>query len=106
MKVALLARIIVPNVVILAMIWAVLQDRAGRLAYFRTLGFTPSTHYYPFFYITSAVDGTTHIAGQLTLDWVQVLVVALLILDLVSLLPLLTRHTAERQTAGSASAVT
>ena len=106
MKAALLARIIVPNAVILAMIWAVLQDDAGRLAYFRTLGFTPSTHYYPFFYVTSAVDGSTYIAGQLTLDWIQVLVVALLIIDLALLLPVLRGHAPAGQTPGTVSAVT
>ncbi|MGD0637636.1 MAG: hypothetical protein ABSA72_06330 [Nitrososphaerales archaeon] len=81
MKVVSVAKIIIPNVVVLAMLWEVLQDQAGRLAYFRTLGFTPSTAYYPFFYITSAVDGTTRIQGLLTLDWAQVLAVVLVLFD-------------------------
>ncbi|GEM_PF-2110595 len=81
MKAFSVAKIIIPNVVILAMLWEVLQDQAGRLAYFRTLGFTSSTAYYPFFYITSAVDGTTRIQGLLTLDWAQVLAVALILID-------------------------
>jgi hypothetical protein len=82
MKFDTMVKIAVPNLVILALIWEVLQDDAGRTAYFQTLGFTPSTHYYPFFYITTAVDGTTYIPGLLTLDWVQVLAVVLLLLDL------------------------
>ncbi len=81
MKAVSAMKIIIPNVVILAMLWAVLQDQAGRLAYFRTLGFTPSTAYYPFFYITSAVDGTTRIQGLLTFDWAQALAVALILID-------------------------
>lgn len=82
MRVAALAEIAISNVVLLAAIAAVLQDQAGRLAYFRSLGFIPSTTYYPFFYITSAVNGSTRIQGLLTLDWVQVLGAALIILDL------------------------
>ena len=81
MKVASLARMVIPNLVILALLWGVLQDSAGRLDYFRTMGFTTSTSYYPFFYITSAVNGSTNIPGTLTLDWTQVLVAVLVILD-------------------------
>ncbi len=82
MKFDTMVKIAVPNLVILALIWEVLQDDAGRIAYFQALGFTPSTHYYPFFFVTTAVDGSTYIPGLLTLDWVQVLAVALLLLDL------------------------
>jgi hypothetical protein len=82
MKFDTMVKIAVPNLVILALIWEVLQDDAGRIAYFQTLGFTPTTHYYPFFYITTAVKGTTYIPGLLTLDWVQVLAVVLLVLDI------------------------
>jgi len=83
MKAALLVKVLVPNAVILALIWEVLQDQAGRLAYFRSLGFAPTTTYYPFFYITSAVDGSIRIQGLLTLDWFQVLAVVLVVLDVV-----------------------
>ena len=89
MNAARLARIIVTNVVILAIILAVLRDDAGRLSYFQSLGFTTTTTYYPFFYITSAVNGSTYIAGELTLDWIQVLAVVLIVLDVGFLLPFL-----------------
>ncbi len=105
MKIELVAKIVIPNLVILAMLWAVIQDDAGRLQYFRELGFTPSTAYYPFFYITSAVDGSTRIPGQLTLDWVQVLVVALIVIDLALLLPLLRRRTSAEPTPLASPAV-
>jgi hypothetical protein len=82
MKFDTMVKIAVPNLVILALIWEVLQDDAGRIAYFQTLGFTPTTHYYPFFYITTAVKGSTYIPGLLTLDWVQVLAVVLVVLDI------------------------
>jgi hypothetical protein len=82
MKFDTMVKIAVPNLVLLALIWEVLQDDAGRIAYFQTLGFTPTTHYYPFFFVTTAVHGSTYIPGLLTLDWVQVLGVVLLLLDL------------------------
>ncbi|MDA4113278.1 MAG: hypothetical protein OK474_04445 [Thaumarchaeota archaeon] len=82
MKFDTMVKVAVPNLVILALIWEVVQDDAGRIAYFESLGFTPSTHYYPFFYITTAVKGASYIPGLLTLDWVQVLAVVLLVLDL------------------------
>jgi len=88
------AKMIIPNVVILAALWTVLQDDAGRLVYFRTLGFTPSTAYYPFFYITSAVDGSTRIQGLLTLDWVQVLAALLILIDLALLIGFLRERRA------------
>jgi hypothetical protein len=92
MKAARLAELVLSNAVILAMLWAVLQDDSGRLAYFRSLGFTTSTQYYPFFYATSAVNGTTHIGGLLTLDWVQILVAALIIIDGLFLVGLLRKQ--------------
>jgi hypothetical protein len=92
MKASQVARIVLTNAVIIGLISLVLEDDSGRLAYFRSLGFTTSTAYYPFFYITSAVNGSTYIAGQLTLDWVQVLAVALLVLDLGFVLPYLRRR--------------
>ena len=94
MKVLHATRIIVTNVVILAIILAILQDDAGRVAYFQSLGFTTSTAYYPFFYITSASNGATRIPGLLTLDWTQVLAVVLFVLDVAFFLPFLRRSAA------------
>ena len=85
-------KILVTNAVILLLIWEVFQDFQGRLSYFRELGFTPSTAYYPFLYITSAVNGSTRIPGQLTLDWIQVLAVVLVILDISFALPYVRRR--------------
>ncbi len=91
MRASRVAELVVSNVLILAMLWAVLQDESGRLAYFRSLGFTTSTAYYPFFYATSAVNGSTRLGGLLTLDWVQVLAAALIILDAAFVVSLLRR---------------
>lgn len=71
------------NIVLLALIAWVFGDRAYRDEYWRSMGFTPTTSYSPFFYITSAVNGSTYIQGQLTLDWTQVLGALLVIIDVV-----------------------
>jgi len=73
---------IVSNAVLLTLIWWVFQDYAYRAAYWRSMGFSPSTKYWPFFLVTSAVRGSTVIPGQLTLDWTQVLAAILVIIDL------------------------
>ena len=87
-----IAYIIVSNAVLLSLIWWVFQDYAYRVAYWRSMGFSPSTKYWPFFFITSAVRGSTVIPGQLTLDWTQVLAAILVIIDLSFLAGLLRRR--------------
>ncbi len=101
MKAYDLARITVINAVVLVLIWAVYQDFQGRLAYFQKLGFTPSTTYYPFFYITSAVNGSTQIQGLLTLDWIQVLAVVLAVIDALFVVGLLRNRKATKATDGT-----
>jgi hypothetical protein len=81
MKVSSVAQLVVSNVILIGLILAVLQDYASRIAYWRTLGFTPTTSYSFLTFITSATDGTTHIPGQVTLDWVQVFVILLVLID-------------------------
>lgn len=76
-----LAYVLTANAIILFLMGEIFQDYASRLAYWRSMDFTPSTTYYPFFFITTAVRGSTYIAGQLTLDWTQVLAVILVVID-------------------------
>jgi hypothetical protein len=76
-----IAYLVISNAALLGLIWWVFQDYAYRLAYWRSMGFTPTTKYWPFFYVTSAVKGSVYIPGQLTLDWTQVLGVVLIIID-------------------------
>jgi hypothetical protein len=80
---ASVAYVVGSNVILLALIWWVFQDYAYRASYWRGMGFTPSTSYSPFFYVTTAVRGSTFIQGQLTLDWTQVLGALLVIIDVV-----------------------
>jgi hypothetical protein len=81
LKLSSFLNIAVFNVVAIVLAYLVYSDRVYRLGYWHTLGFTPSTAYYPFFYVTSAVQGSTHIAGLLTIDWLQVILVAMVVVD-------------------------
>jgi hypothetical protein len=84
--------ILVSNLIILALIIEILQDYAYRLSYWRSMGFTPSTTYSPFFFVTSAIRGSTYIPGQLTLDWTQVLAVVLAVMDAAYILGMVRRR--------------
>jgi hypothetical protein len=81
MKASSVIQLVVSNVILVALILAVLQDYAYRLSYWRSLGFTPTTTYSFLTFITSATNGSTRIPGQLTLDWVQVFVILLVVID-------------------------
>ncbi|MDA4122326.1 MAG: hypothetical protein OK456_03995 [Thaumarchaeota archaeon] len=87
-----LATIVAVNAVLLILIAWVLGDYAYRDSYWRSMGFTPSTSYSPFFLVTSAVRGSTYIQGQLTLDWSQVLGAVLVVFDVLFVLGYLRRR--------------
>lgn len=82
MKISSLINLIVFNGVALVLAALVYDDRVWRVGYWDSLGFTPTTRYYPFFYITSAVKGSTTISGLLTVDWLQVILVAMAVVDI------------------------
>ena len=81
MKLSSLVNIAVFNVVAIILVSLVYSDRVYRLGYWQSLGFTSSTVYYPFFYVTSAVQGGAHIGGLLTVDWLQVILVVMVVVD-------------------------
>ncbi len=87
-----LAITVVVNVIFLILIAWVLGDYSYRDSYWRSMGFTPSTSYSPFFFVTSAVKGSTYIQGQLTLDWAQVLGAVLVVFDLLFVLGYLRKR--------------
>jgi type III secretory pathway component EscU len=84
--------IVSSNAIILLLIWWVFRDYAYRAAYWRSMGFTPSTAYHPFSFVTSAIRGSTFIQGQLTIDWTQVLGAVLVIMDAAFLIGALRRR--------------
>lgn len=81
MKLTSLINLAVFNGIALILAVLVYDDRVWRLSYWESLGFTPTTHYYPFFFITSAVKGSSYIGGILTIDWLQVIIVAAAVVD-------------------------
>jgi hypothetical protein len=81
MKLSSIISVIVFNVVALVLAYLVYADRVFRIGYWEQMGFTSKTVYYPFFYITSAVNGPVAIPGTLTLDWLQVLLVIAIVVD-------------------------
>lgn len=92
MRLASLLNLAVFNGVAIILAVLVFSDRAWRLGYWEnTLGFTPNTVYYPFFYVTSAVKGSTSIPGLLTIDWLQVILVVMVVVDGSILLGMLRR---------------
>jgi hypothetical protein len=83
MKLARVLEILLINAVLLLLLYFVTVNYSERFAYWGHEDFTPDMVRYPFFFITSATDGSTHIPGLLSVDWQQVVVVVLVLVDLV-----------------------
>jgi hypothetical protein len=81
MKVTSLINLAVFNLIAVILASLVYSDRVFRVSYWLSLGFTPTTTYYPFAYITSASRGSTYIPGTLTIDWLQVILVVAVVVD-------------------------
>jgi hypothetical protein len=100
MKLTSAINLAVFNVVGLILAVLIAGDQAYRLSYWRSMGFTPHTDYYPFFLITTATKGTTYIPGLLTIDWLQVLVVILAVVDSLMLIGYVRRRGLSERLAG------
>lgn len=83
MKVLPLVEVLFVNAVLLAILVLITGNYGLRLEYWVHEGFTPHMARYPFFFITSATNGSTSIPGLLSVDWQQVLVVVVVLVDLV-----------------------
>jgi hypothetical protein len=83
MKWVALAEVVVVNAVLIPLLALITENYGLRTAYWGTEGFTSTTVRYPFFFITSAVKGSTHIPGILSVDWQQVVLVVLIVTDAV-----------------------
>jgi hypothetical protein len=87
MKKLPLVEVIVVNAILISLLALITQNYALRMAYWGKPqdGFTPTMTRYPFFFITSAVKGSTHLPGLLSVDWQQVVLVVLILTDAVYL---------------------
>jgi hypothetical protein len=83
MKKLPLVEVIVVNAILIPLLALITQNYALRMAYWGKVGdgFTPTMTRYPFFFITSAVKGSTHLPGLLSVDWQQVIVLLLIVVD-------------------------
>ena len=81
MKWLLVAEVAVVNAFLISLLALITTNYGLRAAYWAPEGFTPTTIRYPFFFITSAIKGSTHIPGVLSLDWQQVVLFVLVVTD-------------------------
>jgi hypothetical protein len=81
MKLLALTEVLLVNVLLIALLFWITSDYGFRAAYWGSEGFTPSTMRYPLFLITSASKGPILIPGLITVDWQQVVVIALVAID-------------------------
>jgi hypothetical protein len=73
--------VLVINAVLITLLVLITENYGLRLAYWGPEGFAPSMTRYPLFFVTSAVKGTTRIPGLLSVDWQQVTLLVLLVVD-------------------------
>lgn len=94
MKLSSVLNLAVFNGVGIVLAALVAEDQAWRLAYWRSMGFTPTTTYYPFFMSTSATNGLSSIPGLFTVDWLQVVLVVMAAVDALVVVGYLRRRSA------------
>ncbi len=83
MKVLPLLEAVVVNAFLIPLLALITENYGLRAAYWGSEGFTFTTVRYPFFFITSAVKGSTRIPGLLSVDWQQVVLLVLIVTDAV-----------------------
>jgi hypothetical protein len=89
MKLLPLVEVLVINAFLIPLLVVITENYGLRAAYWGTEEFTSTTVRYPFFFITSAVKGTTHIPGLISVDWQQVILIILVLVDAVYLFSVL-----------------
>ncbi len=81
MKLAELVQVLVVNAVLIPLLALITENYGRRAAYWRSEHFTSTMVRYPLFFITSATSGSTQIPGILSVDWQQVVIVVLVLMD-------------------------
>lgn len=81
MKVLPLLEVLIVNAFLIPLLALITENYGLRAAYWGLEGFTFTTARYPFFFITSAVKGSTHLPGLLSVDWQQVVLIILIVVD-------------------------
>ena len=81
MKILAILEMLVVNALLIPLLALITVNYGLRAAYWNSEGFTSTTVRYPFFFITSAVKGSTNIPGLLSVDWQQVVLFVLVVTD-------------------------
>lgn len=81
MKWVAVLEVLVINALLIPLLALLTENYGLRMAYWRSEGFTPTMTRYPLFFVTSAVKGATRIPGLVSVDWQQVVVLVLLVVD-------------------------
>jgi hypothetical protein len=81
MRLSSVVEFVLLNAIVIYLIALVRSDQASRLQYWNRIGFTPSSVYSAFTLRYPAVNGMVSIPGLISLDWVQILLVLLIVVD-------------------------
>ena len=74
-------QLLLANAILISLVALVRQDQLARLDYWRSIGFTPETIYSIFSLRFPAMKGNLSIPGLPTLDWVQVFLAVIVLMD-------------------------
>jgi len=81
MKLLPFLEVLVINALLIPLLALITENYGLRAAYWTSEGFASTTVRYPLFFIASAVKGSTRIPGLLSVDWQQVVVLLLVVVD-------------------------
>ncbi len=81
MKASSLIQLVLANAVLISLVSLVRQDQLTRLDYWKSIGFTPGAIYSVFSLRYPAVNRGVAIPGLPTLDWVQLFLGVLVVID-------------------------
>ncbi len=101
---SLLARIASINAILLALTYLVYQDLLFRDRYAHQLNFSPSNSYSALSHVLTLTGGTTVLSSPLTLDWLQLLTLALVAIDVLNVVEFVRKRSlSQRQATPPAS---
>ncbi len=89
-------QLVLINSVLIYLISLVRQDQSARVDYWRSMGFTPDTVYSVLSLRYPAVNGRVSIPGLPTIDWIQLFLVIIILVDVYYLFEHRARRSAKQ----------
>lgn len=80
-KATTVIQLFLANAILIVLFSLVDQDMSSRIGYAQSIGFTPSVNYSPLTFVLSSVGRGTSIPGLPTVDWSQIFLIVLIIID-------------------------